>query len=500
MNALTDYIYLTDKKHFINIKKKTPVSEAFMMQILAKSDPKFQDSMAAAKCIAAMKEVGTTQSALSNKASTEDLYEEVRHLLPFYFMTATNSRRNVYFLNEQNEATLLLDAKPADLVSSLLSSKPIYQSILEVYKNSEILGRQTIKMELQTYLEKITQRVLLDQEKFLDEEPKLLSWEPGDIAFKKFDPEQLQEGSYDTWKQFLDRLDFPQVFMAWVWSVFDPENEGRQLLWIKGNGNDGKSRVISALMDIYGKEYTAALVQGDVGSNFFFSKIYGKRFTVYDDCKQTNLITYEKIHTILGKGEAAIEYKSQNVFTGNVYSKIIVGSNMYPEVSFFKNNEKTRLICLTVKTFKDGSTSDNRFKEKLVEEKYAFLHACKKCYEVLCQDGSYITLPDELQEKIRRHCSSQKSLDITGFAEEKLVFDSKRYVESRELKKNLNEYLAEVGSVYKAKEHSHAFNDLRQYFLDKKLDETIMKVGGRQAHVFKGVGMKGDDSCILDQN
>lgn len=497
MTAFTDYIYLKDKNHFVNLKKKTPISEAFMMQLLAKQDPKYQDAMEAAKCIASMKEMGVTQNDLSNKASVEDIYAEAKSKLPFKYIAKKRGGRAVYFIDNNNEATLLEGITKEDLITSLISSPEAHEAMQSLYDSSQTLSKQQTKIDLKTYLEKIMDRMLLDPEKRLEEEPKLISWSPSEVAFKKFEPDLLQEGSYDTWKEFLNRLDYPQVFMAWVWSVFEPENDGRQLMWLKGNGNDGKSRVISALMEMYGRDYTAALVTGDTASDFFFSKIYGKRFTVYDDCKQTDLITYEKIHMILGKGEAAIEYKGQNAFTGNVYSKIIVGSNMLPEISYEKNNERTRLICLTVKRFQNGDTSDNKFQEKLLSEKYAFLFACRKCYEVLCHDGVSIKLPEELKQKIKYQCTSQKSLDLMAFVQEKLIFDQSRYVESSKLKNCLADFLVDRNSDYK-KNLKYAFTDLRRHLADKDLDESMIKIDEKHLHGFIGVGLKGDDKCILE--
>lgn len=485
MNPLLEYVYISDRGSFYNRRAKKPISESGFIEKLRKFSQDYEDINRVAECVNLLKQRGISYKDLDTSIDIESLYSEVKEKLPFYWHTNLEGQEFLYFSTASREVTLILGDDIDGLLKSLKSNKVAYAEVVNMFHSSELLSKSNQKLELQTYLQKILSRLKLDPDKQLEEKPKLLSWEVNDYAFKKFNPELLIEGSTATWNQFLARVDYPEVFKSWVWSIFEPENDGRQLLWLRGGGNDGKSRVISALMQIYGLPYTAALLNGDTDSQFFYSKIYGKRFTVYDDCKNPRLISSEKIHSMLGKGVVSVEHKFGQPFTAEVFTKILVGSNYYPEIDFYRNNERSRLLCLTVKQYGTGLEADSQFTQKLVAEQYAFLHACRESYQQHCTDGVIIRIPDTMYDTMKENCASETSKLLEEFISEKMEFDLTKTYERAKLHSDLVTYIAESGTNWSSK---FAMNDLKKVLEDKKVKQARIKSRGKTIYVYEGIG------------
>lgn len=487
MNPLLEYVYITDKESFYNRKARRPISEMSFVDKLRKWNSEYESAERVLETLRLLKSRGIKFRDLDEgSADTESLYAEVKEILPFYWVASTEGQEFLYFVSETKEVTLLLGDGIDGLLGSLKANKEAYEKVFNAFSTSDILQKANSKMELKTYLQRILDRLRLDPDKQLPEKPKLLSWEPSEFAFKKFDPSQLDDFPCPTWDQFCARLDYPEIFQAWVWSVFEPSNDGRQLLWIRGTGNDGKSRVLSALMQIYGTAYTASLVNGDVDSQFFYSKIYGKRLTIYDDCKNPRLISSEKVHSILGKGVVSVEHKFGQPFTAEIFSKILVGSNYFPEIDFFRNNEKSRLLCLTVQQYGNGSDADARFTEKLIEEQYGFLFKCKRAYEKHCLDGVMIQVSPEMLEVMKENCASENSKTLEEFINDKIIFteEAGAIYERGKLYSDLVQYLLEAGLNWQPK---FAMNDLKKILEDRKIKQVKLKVRGKLNYVYVGI-------------
>lgn len=485
LNPLVDYVYITDQGCFFNRKLKRKVSEQTIIDRLKQFSNEYEDVGAALECLQLIKSNGIKyQDMFEPELTTDALYNEVRDYLPFMWHTTVEGQEFLYYVTENREVTLILGDASDSMLLSLKAIPAAFDRVVQIYNESELLSKSKHKPDLQIYLDKVLKRLRLDTSKRLTTKPALLSWNSDDYAFKKFDPNQLVPTETPTWDEFCARLDYPDVFKAWIWSVFEPSNDGRQLLWIRGGGNDGKSRVISALMQIYGMPYTASLVTGDTESQFFYSKVYGKRFTVYDDCKNPRLISSEKIHSMLGKGAVSVEHKFGQPFTAEVFTKILVGSNYYPEIDFFRNNEKTRLICLTVSKYGNGTDADPKFTDKLIAEQYGFLHKCKVAYEAYCFNGVTIYTPPELIETMKDHCASENSKALEEFIDERIIFDAEGTYERNRLFLDLANYIVANALDWKTK---FAVNDLKKLLEDKqlKLEKTV--IGGRKLYVYRGI-------------
>ena len=405
---LENYCYLKDKSSFYNRKSKKPIQEDTVLKAILAEKPEWRrDIVKATEALELMKEAGINYTDLGEKPlriDPESIYEASSELLPYKWLTRLDGEEAFYHISPENEATALLGVTAEDFVSSIRSNRELFAALYDRFKDIKNENPK-LKLEFKNYLKLLFEELRMDPDRALEQPPRLISWDHNELAFKQFNPELLVDQPTPTWDQFLSRVDYPNVFLAWVWSVFDPENMGRQALWLYGKGADGKSRVLVALTEIFGKRQTGSVSQDGINGQFFYSKVYGKRLTIYGDCKNTRLISQGKIHSLLGGDYVQIESKGRDAFHDRVYSRLLVSANDHPEIDFSLKNESSRIIELCIDSVdKSLAEGDRNFESNLVTEQWGFLYKCRQAYAELCPSRMEIRLPKELKDRNVVYC------------------------------------------------------------------------------------------------
>lgn len=229
----------------------------------------------------------------------------------------------------------------------------------------------------------------------------------------------VADGETPTWDEFAERFsqdDF-RVLMAFIWSLLDANNKGRQLLYIYDpDGFSGKSVLMSVLARFLGPDISASLQKDSLNNQFSLAKIWDKRLITIDDNKNRLLIRSEKMHMILGGGWADIEMKGKNSFHAKLFAKVMAGGNVPLSIDPYAVHERSRLIMIRtrmeeriLKRFclldKNGNLvkrngkpimlGDPSFEENLLSEFPAFLKKCREVYKELCPTNANIILTEE---------------------------------------------------------------------------------------------------------
>lgn len=340
------------------------------------------------------------------KLIIDKTYAEVKQDLPFIYVKKPNGSSFPFLRKNENEVSAIVNPEPKSLINALQTQKTVYTALQNVYSESEVLNQN---MTYTDFMSEIFTRLNEDLSIIKTEVPKFITWTKGELAFKYFDPSVLVDGDTPYFDSFCNRLDFPEVFRAWIWSIFEPGNNGRQVLWIQGGGNDGKSTVFRALCNFIGSDHSNIINDKQFESQFFFNEVYGRVLLAYSDCKSPNIFDNEEIQNITGGDEQVINGKYSMTFKAPVYSKVIIGSNMIPEVAWHLEYQRSRMIVLHVSTIQNN-TGDGEAVEKMTKEMPAFLKKCREDFKKLCKSNSNITLPDSL---IKKMYSKYISIDVT---------------------------------------------------------------------------------------
>lgn len=354
----------------------------------------------------------------------EAVYAEMQKLFPIYSRVTAKGERQIYFCDAMNQVSLVHYEDDDSLINSLMHNKALWKSLRAFYNDCELLAQHKAQLDFRTFMVKIIKNhLLLDETRLIDEQPKNFSWDPAELAFKKFDPALVAPGNTPTWDEFCNRLNYPDVFKAWVWSLFEPTNNIRQAMWITGAGNDGKSAVQKALREIFGAQHVYDCKKGDEGRQWFQSNVFGKCLVNYADCDNPHLLNNQAIKQLTGGDSTSIEAKGANAFSAEIYAKLFVSSNITPKINPDLEAQTSRLIRLKLAPIAKGAPKDEQFKSRLVDEAYAFLWQCKKEFEAMINAGNdALILPEQLQKDIIDECAVEQYYTIQEFVSKHVEF------------------------------------------------------------------------------
>jgi len=359
-----------------------------------------------------------------------------------------------------------------------IASEP---ALVDLFK-SEYMEADVGAFDLQHFITKIYKQFEFDTDKVLREPPPALSWDASRPAFKVMSRTALREGAHPTWDEFLARCTFPETIKAYIWSIFEPSNFGRQALWLQGEGGDGKSTVLRVLADFMGTKHTLVIGIGTYDSDFFFGSAYGKRLALYPDCKNLSVLRKERIKSLVGKDVVHINAKYEKPFSAQIYSKLIVGSNWMPQINFNDDSERTRLLICTVKSYAD-EFGDQSFEPNLRTELPSFLLTCEKAYQEQCPKGMNLIVPPSMREIIKSQCAALDGVLLQKFIADCLNFGPKLQTDKATMFSSLKAYFMKF---YAGSETHFAFNDLTR-LLGK---HGVTALEGAGSATFLGVQVK----------
>jgi hypothetical protein len=444
------FIYITDKDKYVDTAsgKATYFGRKQLEVKLQAHDDKYASPAACMQAIADITSAGITdeqfQSSRKSKkkgVSFAQIWEELRELVPLYKRTNNNGQSQIFFVGHNNEVSKIDYTDSDALVDAIMHRKDIYAGIRQFYNEASVCEDVRDKLSLKTFLIKmLTEFLLADERHLIDYEPLQISWDPDDYAYKKMDSSLLRSGPTPTWNEFTSRLDYPAVFMAWVWSIFEPTNNIRQVMWLKGAGNDGKSSIQKAIEGVLGRDYCYSMKYGDENQQWFQKNVFGKVLTNYADCRNVYLIDSNSIKQLTGGDTTSIEGKGENSFTGKIYSKLLVTSNYNPRINPELQAHTSRLIKLEVAPQAD-TRKDSGFEKRLQDEIYPFLCQCRDAFEALISKGNErLELPEELVQKMRVDCASETYLNVQDFVQAHVEFGVEQVCNPADLKKTSKEY------------------------------------------------------------
>jgi hypothetical protein len=208
--------------------------------------------------------------------------------------------------------------------------------------------------------------------------PARFKSDPG-LCYQRL-PYDPSPGETPAWDEFCSRLSNADLFRAFIWTAFEPRNQGRQIVWLVGNGQDGKSTVINVIFSALGS--AASSVNLEIfKSKHGTSMLVGKRMVYVPDCKDTKLLMNDRVREATSGDISVIEPKGRTPYSKALNLKMIVLSNFFPAVTS-QRADISRLLPINVAP--TTSTNDPSWATRLKAELPHFLWACREAYTRLC--------------------------------------------------------------------------------------------------------------------
>lgn len=441
-------LYVTDKSKFYDTTSNRLLSLETAKLKLQAYDDKYRDAKALDQAVRDIMEapvyydeVRRATTAKAKGPTFEQIWEAMQPLVPIYKKLNKSGQSQIFTVAPNNEVSKITYNDDDSLFDCIQAQSTAFEALQEFYRTDEICADIRLKMSFKPFLIKmIKEFCFADNRHIFVREPLQISWDDEEFAFKKMDSSLLKPGKTPTWDEFITRLDYPNVFMAWIWGIFEPTNNIRQVLWLKGAGNDGKSSIQKAIESVIGREYCCSLKPGDEAEKWFQNTVYGKVLVNYADCRNLHLINENNIKQLTGGDTTSIEGKGENAFTAKIYSKVLVTSNYRPLINPEIDAQTTRLIKLDVAPQAD-SRKDAGFEQRLKAEVYPFLYKCQQYFEELIAPGfDRLLLPTELVERIKIECASETYLNVEDFFQEFITLAPEAVCKPADLKKVAKDY------------------------------------------------------------
>lgn len=200
-------------------------------------------------------------------------------------------------------------------------------------------------------------------------------------------PFDLVSGPHPVWDEFFERITNPLAVMAYVGSLFDPNADRQQYLWMFGQGGDGKGAFARFLTKVLSQAADWFEVPDKSGDKFWSAGFIGKRLAIFGDCSNFSFPSTGKFKSLTGGDYIRTERKYQEAYAAQLITKFFFFSNDKPLLSS-KKADLRRVIYSEAKPIK-GDVIPN-YEDLLWQEGPAFLHSCIELYKSMCPHGGPI--------------------------------------------------------------------------------------------------------------
>lgn len=194
------------------------------------------------------------------------------------------------------------------------------------------------------------------------------------------------------------------TFKAFVGSLYHPQADVQQYLYLHGHGGDGKGTIIRMLEKTLGKAFRAEMIPDDK-DKFWTHGLLNIRLAAIADADPAKMLQSGKIKSLLGGDSQRIEPKRKQSYTARLRVKLLISSNFKPEISSSPADLRRCLyIHMPPRENKDFVPG---YEDMLWAETGAFLHNCMLAYELACPNHEPIPYDqtalkehvDELEER-----------------------------------------------------------------------------------------------------
>lgn len=192
---------------------------------------------------------------------------------------------------------------------------------------------------------------------------------------------------------FLSRCSAPKALCAFIGSLFYPQADRQQYLYLHGEGQDGKGSLLRMLYHLLGPA-VQALQPKAKDDRFWNMKVYGKRLVMLPDVDDFRFFSSPEFKSMTGNDPVYFEEKGKMGFTAIPTCKFIVASNQKPNISSQKSDLR-RLVYCEIKAVPDSERVAH-FDRLLLAEAEVIVRLCKTVYEDACPEHGPIPCEDAI--------------------------------------------------------------------------------------------------------
>jgi len=355
-----------------------------------------------------------------------------------------------------------------------------------------------------------------DQELAVDM-PKTLTNDPNIPAFCYVDINTFKKAETPEFDGFLTSIapEVREVFMACIYAtVFEPCHHSL-VVWMHGEGSNGKSEFFSAINEYFGGTLVGSMSTKTLSGEFGMEGLIGKRIIIWGDCQNGNALSTNEVHGITGGDSISVNRKNKPIISYKFKSLLFIGANKSPDIKLNAINETRRVLYVPMSdpslevmqkycetnidgTIKRHSTGQPMFKSydlrgKLVIEMPAIMGKCKEMFHKYCKAPyNQITVPPEAFELMTKQCEGGQNLVFNDFmlTQFTVTGNPKDTISAIDVNSAYLEHVHGVQASKKLTQFNFELSDLKRYILTTHKNDvefTRISVGNQKLRVYTGL-------------
>jgi hypothetical protein len=232
--------------------------------------------------------------------------------------------------------------------------------------------------------------------------------EPG-LCYHRLPFKPCLEMDTPLFDELMGRCSDAMALKCFIGSIFVPESDRQQYLWMYGGGRNGKGCMIRLLNKLLGSAVMPKIPPNQNTIRFWMYSLLGKRLITMSDCDVQDFVTQGEFKMLTGGDLVPIEVKGGSEFSADLACKFLIASNDKPEVTR-QLSDMRRAIYVTFDPI--PCEPDGTYESRLWLEAPGIVARCLECYEeqVGPNHGSIPTNNDALDDLIEENESEMQEL------------------------------------------------------------------------------------------
>ena len=181
-----------------------------------------------------------------------------------------------------------------------------------------------------------------------------------------------------------------------------PSTKGQAMMFIIGNGGEGKSRIGVVMKEIFGEGMIESKLHRIESDRFARANLQNKLLMIADDMQLEALTSTGYIKNLVtAETPVDIEIKGQQSFQAEIYARFLCFSNGSPKALYDRTEGLgRRLIILTTKPVPKDRKTDRYIAEKMIEEKDRIFRWMFEGLQRLIANNFCFTISDKAKENV----------------------------------------------------------------------------------------------------
>lgn len=247
-----------------------------------------------------------------------------------------------------------------------------------------------------------------------------------------------------SYRLFENEAYYPEHFLTFLYDLLDvkdvdtlqeylgycliPSTKGQKMMFIVGNGGEGKSRIGVVLQEIFGKNMLTGSFQRIETDRFFRYNLQNKLLMVDDDMQLSALASTGYIKSLItAETPIDVEAKGEQSREARVYTRFLCFGNGSPKALYDKTDGfARRMIILTTKTKPESRVDDPFIAEKFIAEKDKIFRWMFDGLQRLIRNNFRFTISDKTKSNIAEALSDNCNI-IEFMNDEKVVAMGEEY-------------------------------------------------------------------------